>query len=137
MTECLDVAVALIMDKMRRVLITQRAPHSVGGGYWEFPGGKLEAKESASEALVRELQEEVGLHVLEHTFLERFDYAYPTRVVSLWVYHVSHFAGEARCCEAQQDLRWVTLCDLRHYRLLEASQLLLTKTALLSISSNI
>lgn len=43
------------------VLAFQRASHDVGGGRWEFPGGKIEADESKETALVREIQEELGV----------------------------------------------------------------------------
>lgn len=122
MTESMHVAVAIITDSEQRVLITKRAEHSPQGGLWEFPGGKLEAGETAIEALVRELEEEVGLTQVEPRFLEMISHAYPSRTVFLWLYHVPRYAGDARCCEAQQDLRWVTVEELTHYPLLAASQ---------------
>ncbi len=126
MTETLHVAVAVITDSKQRVLITKRALHSPQGGLWEFPGGKLESGETASAALIREIQEELGLTITQHTFIEVITHKYPTRTVSLWVYHVSNYTGEARCCEAQQDLRWVSVCDLENHHLLEASQPLIS-----------
>lgn len=122
MTETLHVAVAVITDSKRRVLITKRALHSPQGSLWEFPGGKLESGETAVAALMREIQEEVGLTITQHTFIDVITHKYPTRTVLLWVYHVSSYTGEARCCEAQQDLRWVSVGDLDNHRLLEASQ---------------
>ena len=125
MTEVMHVAVGLITDDKQRVLITKRAVESPQGGLWEFPGGKLEQGEEASSALIRELYEEVGLTVLQYTFLDVITHTYPSRTVSLWVYHVSGYEGEAHRCEKQQDLRWVYLSELHHHRLLDASQKLI------------
>lgn len=60
--EHIDV-VAGIIQKGNRVLVSKRPPDTHLGGYWEFPGGKPEAGESDTEALHRELQEEIGISV--------------------------------------------------------------------------
>ena len=56
----LVVAVALV-DADRRVLIAQRPEGKSLAGLWEFPGGKLEAGETPEAALIRELEEELGI----------------------------------------------------------------------------
>ena len=56
----LVVACALV-DADRRVLIAQRPPGKQLAGLWEFPGGKLEPGETPEEALIRELEEELGV----------------------------------------------------------------------------
>lgn len=56
----LVVACALV-DADNRVLVAQRPAHKQLGGLWEFPGGKLEPGERPEDALVRELQEELGI----------------------------------------------------------------------------
>ena len=60
MTILLVVACALI-DADRRVLIAQRPPGKTLAGLWEFPGGKLEPGETPEAALIRELDEELGI----------------------------------------------------------------------------
>jgi 8-oxo-dGTP diphosphatase len=122
MTGTLHVAVAVIQDKKKRVLITKRASHTLQGGLWEFPGGKLELGETAVEALIREIKEELDLTVQHAEYLTQFTHVYPARKVTLWVYEVTKFTGIPRCCEAQQDLQWVRIQDLKKYTLLEASQ---------------
>ena len=54
------VAVALV-DGDKRVLLQQRAPGRAMAGLWEFPGGKVEAGETPEAALVREIEEELGI----------------------------------------------------------------------------
>jgi 8-oxo-dGTP diphosphatase len=79
---------------------------------WEFPGGKLEAGELASAALVRELKEEVGIDVESADYLGEVQHSYGERVVSLQVYHVSQYQGEATRQENQMDLKWATIDSL-------------------------
>ena len=56
-----DVAVGVLIDAAGRFLMTSRPEGKVYAGYWEFPGGKLEAGESVDAALRRELHEELGI----------------------------------------------------------------------------
>ncbi len=59
----MKVAIAIITDETNRVLITQRGFLTTLGGYWEFPGGKLEADETPEKALIREIKEEINIKV--------------------------------------------------------------------------
>ena len=112
----MKVAVAVITDAKQRILITRRAQHASHGGLWEFPGGKLEGEELASFALVREIKEEVGLDVMAYDYLGEVCHTYNHHSVSLFVYHVHQYQGEASCCEAQMDLRWVDLDSLNNFQ---------------------
>ena len=58
-----DVAVGVLIDAEGRFLLTSRPEGKVYAGYWEFPGGKLEAGETVVQALRRELQEELGITI--------------------------------------------------------------------------
>lgn len=58
-----DVAVGVLLDDSGRFLLTSRPEGKVYAGYWEFPGGKLEAGETVEQALRRELQEELGITI--------------------------------------------------------------------------
>lgn len=64
------VVAAALIDENRRVLLQRRPLHRQHGGLWEFPGGKVEAGEGARGALVRELAEELGLHVVQGDLFE-------------------------------------------------------------------
>lgn len=61
MSTMLVIVSAALVDGDGRVLVQQRAPGRQMEGLWEFPGGKIERGESAEEALVRELREELGI----------------------------------------------------------------------------
>jgi 8-oxo-dGTP diphosphatase len=58
-----DVAVGVLIDPQGRFLLTSRPEGKVYAGYWEFPGGKLEAGETVEQALRRELHEEIGITI--------------------------------------------------------------------------
>ena len=58
-----DVAVGVLVDPQGRFLLTSRPSGKVYAGYWEFPGGKLEAGETVEAALKRELHEEIGIEI--------------------------------------------------------------------------
>ena len=73
------VAVAIIERTINgeyQVLFAQRPVGKAYAGYWEFPGGKIEAGESVIDALIREIDEEMGLRILSATLwrIERFSY---------------------------------------------------------------
>lgn len=119
------VAVAVIFDECEHVLITQRSQNSQLGGFWEFPGGKLEEGENAQDALVREIREEVGLDVLGYQFLCDVDYDYSGKTIHLHVFTVNKFKGQAVCKESQLDLRWVPVSELSSYPFPPANQTIL------------
>ena len=58
-----DVAVGVLIDGSGNFLLTSRPGGKVYAGYWEFPGGKLEAGETVEQALRRELHEELGIAI--------------------------------------------------------------------------
>ncbi|WP_297848908.1 (deoxy)nucleoside triphosphate pyrophosphohydrolase [uncultured Desulfovibrio sp.] len=103
-----EVAAGIIW-RGERFLAAQRPTDKPLEGYWEFPGGKLEEGESPSEALVRELAEELGIGVRQCRFWQSLEHSYAERGfrVRLHFFHVSLFSGEP-CPTEGQNLRWVT-----------------------------
>lgn len=111
----MKVAVAIILDKQGKVLITKRSMDLDHGGFWEFPGGKVEKDELPAEALVRETREEVGIDALDYSFLGEIVHHYETKTVHLLAYVIQKYQGEARCCESQLALSWVNRSELKHF----------------------
>lgn len=102
----LKVAVGVIFNQVGDVLIGQRTVKDDYFQQWEFPGGKLEANESPEQALVRELNEELGITALAWQPLIDLRHQYPDREVQLFVYRVTEFAGIPQGKE-QQAIKWV------------------------------
>ena len=103
-----DVAVGVLIDPSGRFLLTSRPPGKVYAGYWEFPGGKVEAGESVAEALRRELQEEIGVTVgTVHPWREKL-VDYPHALVRLHFCKVFDWTGELHMREGQQ-FAWLSL----------------------------
>ena len=111
----LVVACALI-DADNRVLIAQRPEGKTLAGLWEFPGGKLEPGERPEPALIRELQEELGITVHE-TCLAPLTFAshgYETFHLLMPLYICRKWDGTVTAREGQQ-LAWVRANKLRDY----------------------
>ncbi|MBT3531335.1 MAG: 8-oxo-dGTP diphosphatase MutT [Gammaproteobacteria bacterium] len=105
------VAVGVILDLDRRVLVSKRHIDSHQGGYWEFPGGKVEVGETVERALSREIKEELGLEILTAFPLQKITHEYHDKSVLLDVYLVASFTGEAMGLEGQA-IKWQPLDSL-------------------------
>ncbi len=103
-----DVAVGVLIDPAGRFLLTSRPAGKAYAGYWEFPGGKVEAGESIEQALRRELQEEIGVTIgaAEPWKVQMFDY--PHALVRLHFCRVRQWEGTVEMREGQQ-MAWETL----------------------------
>ncbi|HVZ99571.1 MAG TPA: 8-oxo-dGTP diphosphatase MutT [Caulobacterales bacterium] len=112
------VVAAAMFDDAGRVLIAQRPAHKMLGGLWEFPGGKLETGESPEAALVRELQEELGVTV-EPDCLDPYAFAshsYADFHLLMPLYAIRAWKGEPQAREAQA-LAWASPEQLRDYKM--------------------
>jgi 8-oxo-dGTP diphosphatase len=102
-----DVAVGVLMQG-EAFLLTSRPEGKVYAGYWEFPGGKLEAGESVEQALRRELQEELGITIGQAQVWKTQMVDYPHALVRLHFCKVWDWQGELQMREAQSHA-WQTL----------------------------
>lgn len=110
-TKIIEVAAAVLIRADGSFLLAQRPEGKAYAGYWEFPGGKIEADESAHQALCRELREELGITVTRaHAWLTRV-FVYPHATVKLHFFRVFDWQGEPHGLENQQ-LSWQTLPHL-------------------------
>ena len=112
--DVLDVAAGVILNESGQILIAQRPDHLHQGGLWEFPGGKLEARETPRQALDRELQEELDIQVESASPLMTLRHDYPDRRVRLHVWRVERFSGAPQGLQGQ-PITWVSKSDLPGY----------------------
>ena len=103
-----DVAVGVLMQADGHFLLTSRPEGKVYAGYWEFPGGKLEAGESVDQALRRELQEELGITIGPAQVWKTQMVDYPHALVRLHFCKVWDWQGELQMREAQSHA-WQTI----------------------------
>ncbi|KRG69955.1 Nudix family hydrolase [Pseudoxanthomonas dokdonensis] len=102
----IHVVAGVITDARGRVLLTRRTEGRDLAGRWEFPGGKREADESAEAALVRELQEELGISAVVGEPVINVPQQYPDKRLRLDVRQVPRWTGQAKGREGQA-LAWV------------------------------
>ncbi|MGB0127302.1 MAG: Nudix family hydrolase [Rhodocyclaceae bacterium] len=96
MRKKVDVAAAVITRPDGAFLLGQRAADTFYPGYWEFPGGKVEAGETARDALARELHEELGIEVVHaYPWITR-EHVYEHAHVRLHFFRVPAWRGEIR-----------------------------------------
>jgi 8-oxo-dGTP diphosphatase len=97
-----EVAVGVLVRTDGAVLLADRPAGKPYAGYWEFPGGKVEPGETVAAALVRELDEELGVRVLASTPWVVMEYDYPHAYVRLHFRRVHEWTGTPRPVEGQQ-----------------------------------
>lgn len=103
-----EVAVGILIRSNGDFLMTTRPAGKAYAGYWEFPGGKLEANETVIEALRRELIEEIGV-VIEDVGIWRSSVVdYPHALVRLTFCKISAWTGQLHMRESQQ-FAWQSL----------------------------
>ncbi len=108
--------VAAVVERDGRYLITQRRENAVLPNLWEFPGGRVEDRESDAEALARELEERLRVAVEVGELISFVSHPYEKYTVDLYLYQCVLVDPEASIeCKAVQDYRWVTSDEFDRY----------------------
>ena len=115
--------VAAIIRREDRVFATRRG-YGEWKGWWEWPGGKMEAGETPRQALVREIREELDTEIRIDKFLHTVEWDYPTFHLTMHCYICSLLSGTLRLNE-HEAARWLTADTLRSVRWLPADIALL------------
>lgn len=112
--------VAAVIRDGDRIFATARG-YGEYKGWWEFPGGKIEAGETPEEALVREIHEELDTEIRVGELIDTIEYDYPTFHLSMDCFWAEVVAGRLVLKEAE-DARWLTKETLESVQWLPADQ---------------
>jgi len=99
--------VAALIKKNEDFLIAQRARGELKG-FWEFPGGKIEADETQEEAIIREIEEELGIIVTPQRVIKTFNYKYSFAKIKLTLIKCSFDnTQKINLVDSHADYEWV------------------------------
>jgi len=117
------VAACALIDGEGRVLISQRPQGKPLEGLWEFPGGKLEEGETPEHALIRELNEELGISIAASSLkpLTFSSFSYPDFQLLMPIFACWRWHGEVTAKEGQA-LAWVVPPSLGDYAMPPADE---------------
>lgn len=107
----IQVAAGIIRNEFEQIYLAQRLEGQDFAQSLEFPGGKVDAGETPEEALVRELEEEVGIQVLSAFPYEHFSFEYPTKIIEFFFYLVEEWIGDPFGREGQEGF-WIAQAEL-------------------------
>lgn len=103
--------VAAAIEKDGLIFCAQRPEGKSLGGFWEFPGGKLENGETPEEALIREIKEEFDSEIEVISYLNEASYEYDFGIVTMKTYLSKLINGELKLLE-HQDSKWLPIEEL-------------------------
>jgi len=100
-----NIAVGIVWKK-GKILISKRKEGGLLGGLWEFPGGKIVDEEGAKNCIVREIKEELGVHVKPTAFIKKIKHAYTHFSITMAAYNCTFLHGSPQPLGCD-DWRWI------------------------------
>lgn len=117
---------AAVIEHQGKVLLTERPADKQQGGFWEFPGGKIDPGESPHQSIKRELREELDIEIEVGPVLETVYHHYQWGSVLIIAYRCRWQSGEIKHLEVS-DHAWVEPDQFADYKILPADQPILDK----------
>ena len=115
-----EVVGGLLFDSEGRILACRRPEGDAWAGWWEFPGGKIEAHEGPESALIRELVEEIGVSTKPTRRIEQTRYEYPDRSVNLQLWDCGVVDPDSIRLIEHDEARWLSVEELLEVKWLPA-----------------
>ncbi len=115
----ISVSAGILINNDNQILLSQRTADKSFPGQWEFPGGKIESSETANEALIRELKEELGIDIDNSYLFKRIEHYYDSFTANIEFFIVDSWSGELSGEEGQL-VRWFSAGDLKDLPILAA-----------------
>ena len=120
-----------IVEQDGKILIAQRPEDGMLGGLWEFPGGKVEANETLEETVIRELNEELGIHIQPDRYFTSVDFQYTHLSITLHSFFCTLKSGTPTTIGCT-DWKWVRRDELKDYAFPKANKTILEALLLMS-----
>lgn len=125
-----NVSAAIFLRKEQNssheILLALRAKQRIFGGYWEFPGGKIEEGETAIDALKREIKEELNIRIKTLEFFDTLDFVYPHAHVRINFFLISKWRGVFMLRE-HDGIVWQDINKITQTPILPANDFLFVK----------
>lgn len=122
-----SIVTAAVIEKNGRVLIAKRRQGSKFAGKWEFPGGKVEKRETPEQCLKRELREELAVTAEIGSIFCTSEYTYmPHQAIRLLAYRTT-LLSDVFDLNDHEEIRWVEPANLGRYIFLEADEPIVEK----------
>ncbi|HHU36047.1 MAG TPA: 8-oxo-dGTP diphosphatase MutT [Treponema sp.] len=122
----IKVAAAVIENRNGRILIARRKADISLGGYWEFPGGKIEDGETPAECAVRELREEMNVRIDTGDIIAETVYDYGDKVVNLIAVRAILLDGNLHL-RYHDEIRWVSIHEMDDFLFAPADEAIIEK----------
>ena len=110
---------AAILEEGNKIMIARRAHGKHLAGYWEFPGGKVEPKETPESCMLRELKEEFEIEASISNYIGESIFEYPDKTIKLKAFTCKITSGEMKLHDHDQ-VEWIDLEEIDKYKLAPA-----------------
>lgn len=120
------VVAAIIRNNQNKIFIAQRNQNKFQWGLWEFPGEKIESNETETQAIIREIKEELDMDITVIDKYTEIIYEYPDKTINLIVLNCQINENHYALLE-HQDYAWTVPSNLKNYEFAPADKIIVSK----------
>jgi len=115
----IDVVAAILENEKNEILIAKRKKDKILGGFWEFPGGKVEKDETPEQGLIRELKEEMSIGIRVVEYIGENIHHYERGSINLIAFKARILSGDIKLVDHEEYI-WIGIDQLNNYKLAPA-----------------